>query len=199
MTSATGPRAPEGGDITRLLERWHDGDQQALEELTPRVYEQLRRLAHAQMQDERAGHLLQTTALVHEAFLRLLGLEAPPRHRRHFFAVAAGTMRRVLVDFARRRDAVKRGGGAVRVSLAEVEPTIDAMQSAAMEMLAFDHALGRLEERDARKARVIELRCLVGLTIEETAQVLEVSHTTIEKDWKMARAWLARQLGRSAP
>jgi RNA polymerase sigma factor (TIGR02999 family) len=182
--------APDPDEVTRLLHRWQEGDEEALEVLTPVVYGELHRLAHHHMRGERQDHLLQTTALVHEAFLRLVGVESSWQGRQQFYAAAAGIMRRVLVDFARRRDAAKRGAGAVQVTLSEGilsgEPELG--------VLALDEALTRLAARDPRKVRVIELRCFAGMTIEETAEVLGVSHTTVEKDLKMARAWLTREL-----
>jgi RNA polymerase sigma factor (TIGR02999 family) len=179
-------------EITQLLERWQAGDRGALEALTAIVYEHLHRLAAAQMRDERAGHVLQTTALVHEAFLRLVGIEAPWQHRGHFYAMAAETMRRVLVDFARRRQAAKRGSGALRVTLDEADLTTDP----GIEMLALDEALVRLARRDPRKVKIVELRCFAGLTIEETAQALGVGRATVENELRLARAWLARALRR---
>jgi RNA polymerase sigma factor (TIGR02999 family) len=183
------------GEVTRLLARWQEGDQQALEELTPMVYRQLHHLAHYHMRDERSGHLLQTTALVHEAFLRLVGIEAPWQHRQHFYAMAARLMRRVLVDFARRRNAAKRGGGALNVSLTDLDLTPDPADQPE-QLLALDEALTRLGRRDPRKLRILELRCFAGMTIQETADLFNVSHTTIENDLRLARAWLSRELHR---
>jgi RNA polymerase sigma-70 factor, ECF subfamily len=181
---------PNRNEVTHLLHRWQDGDEDALEVLTPVVYGELHRLAHRHMRGERPDHLLQTTALVHEAFLRLVGVDGPWQGRRQFYAVAAGIMRRVLVDHARRRDSAKRGAGAVQVTLSE-----DLLShQPELGVLALDEALTRLGERDPRKVRVIELRCFAGMTIEETAEILEVSHTTIEKDLKLARVWLTREL-----
>ena len=186
---------PDRNEVTRLLRRWQEGDQEALEELTPMVYQQLHHLAHHQMQDERQGHELQTTALVHEAFLRLVGIEAPWQHRRQFFAMAARSMRRVLVDFARRRNAAKRGGDVIKVRLTDIELTPDPSDQPE-QVLAVDEALTRLGRRDPRKLRILELRCFAGLTINETADLFDVSHTTIENDLRLARAWLARELHR---
>lgn len=178
-------------DVTRLLHAWREGDSQALDRLTPMVYQELRRLAHHHMRGERAGHMLQTTALVHEAYLRLINLELGFQDRVHFFAVSARLMRRVLVDLARERQAAKRGGSAVVLPLEE--ELVPAVGSGS-DILAIDLALEELAEFDARKARVVELRLFGGLTIDETAEVLEVSHATVERDLKMAKAWLARQL-----
>jgi RNA polymerase sigma factor (TIGR02999 family) len=178
-------------DVTRLLHAWRQGDPDALERLTPLVYQELRRLARRHMRGERAGHVLQTTALVHEAYLRLIDLELGFRDRVHFFAVSARLMRRVLVDLARERQAAKRGGAAVVLPLDEELVPGQAPES---DVLALDLALEQLSRLDGRKARVVELRIFGGLTIDETAQVLEISHATVERDLKLAKAWLARQL-----
>ncbi len=177
--------------VTALLEEWRSGDPRALELLTPVVYKELRVLAHSYMRGERAGHLLQTTALVHEAYLKLVGLDMQWHGRVHFFAVAARLMRRVLVDFARERDSAKRGGGVAHLALDEA--LISNRQP--LDVVVLDNALERLSELDPRKARVVELRFFAGLTIDETGEVLEVSHATVERDLKLARAWLARELG----
>lgn len=178
-------------DVTRLLHAWREGDSQALERLTPMVYQELRRLARHHMRGERAGHLLQTTALVHEAYIRLVDLELGFRDRVHFYAVSARLMRRVLVDLARERRAAKRGGAAVVVPL---EEEVVGGEAPGGDILALDQALEQLATFDARKARVVELRLFGGLTIDETAEVLEISHATVERDLKMAKAWLARRL-----
>ena len=178
-------------DVTRLLHAWREGDPDALERLTPMVYQELRRLAHHHMRGERDGHMLQTTALVHEAYLRLIDLELGFRDRVHFFAVSARLMRRVLVDLARERQAAKRGGAAVVLPL---EEELLPGKSPESDVLALDLALEQLATFDARKAQVVELRIFGGLTIDETAEVLEISHATVERDLKMAKAWLARQL-----
>jgi RNA polymerase sigma factor (TIGR02999 family) len=173
--------------VTDTFLRWRSGDASALDDLMPRVYDELRALADAYMRRERAGHTLQPTALVHEAFLRLLRL--PPgavQNRVHFFALAAQAMRRILADHARRHRAAKRGGNAVRVPLELVEG------GAAADDL--DAALEDLAKLDARQARVVELRFFGGLSIEETAEVLAVSPATIKRDWLVARAWLHREL-----
>ncbi len=178
-------------DVTRLLHAWRGGDSQALERLTPMVYQELRRLARHHMRGEREGHLLQTTALVHEAYIRMVDLELSFRDRVHFYAVSARMMRRVLVDLARERQAAKRGGAAVVVPL---EEEVVGGKAPGSDILALDQALEKLAVFDARKARVVELRIFGGLTIDETVEVLEVSHATVERDLKMAKAWLARQL-----
>lgn len=181
---------PDPG-ITHLLLAWREGDRGAFDQLVPVVYSELRRLAHRYMVGERAGHLLQTTALVHEAYFRLVGLDRNWEGRGHFFAVAAQVMRQILVDFARRRGAGKRGGGAVAVSLDEAAVSIER----ADELIRLDDALQALAQIDERKARIVELRFFGGLTIEEAAEVLGVSHATVERDLKLARAWLQREMG----
>ncbi len=181
--------------VTDLLLDWRRGDPAALEQLTPIVYDELRRLAHRSMGRESARDLLQTTALVHEAYLRLVGEEIPLQNRAHFFAIAATVMRRVLVDFARRRGAEKRGGGVELVALEEADQVVlPAADADSVEMLALDTALERLAAFDARKARILELRFFTGLTIRETAGVLEVSKATVEREFKVAKAWLYRAL-----
>ena len=182
--------------VTDTFLRWRSGDPTALDDLLPRVYDELRALADAYMRRERAGHTLQPTALVHEAFLRLLRL--PPgsvQNRIHFFALAAQAMRRILADHARRHRAAKRGGGAVRVPLELVEggaPAAPAGDDVAADDL--DAALEDLAKLDERQARVVELRFFGGLSIEETAEVLAVSIATVKRDWLVARAWLHREL-----
>ncbi len=181
--------------VTQLLLKWREGDAQALEELTPIVYGELRRLARHYMRAERQGHVLQTTALVHEAYLKLVGLDMSWRGRVHFLAVAARLMRRVLVDYARERDAAKRGGGAHALTLDEAR----LAAGPAPDVVALDEALDSLARIDERKSRVIELRFFGGLTIEETAGALGVSHATVERDMKMAKAWLSRELKGGGP
>jgi RNA polymerase sigma factor (TIGR02999 family) len=182
--------------VTDTFLRWRSGDASALDDLLPRVYDELRALADSYMRRERAGHTLQPTALVHEAFLRMLRL--PPgsvQNRVHFFALAAQAMRRILADHARRHRAAKRGGSAVRVPLELVEGGAPA--SAAGEDVAaddLDAALEDLAKLDPRQARVVELRFFGGLSIEETAEVLAVSTATVKRDWLVARAWLHREL-----
>jgi len=182
--------------VTDTFLRWRSGDPTALDDLLPRVYDELRALADAYMRRERAGHTLQPTALVHEAFLRLLRL--PPgsvQNRVHFFALAAQAMRRILADHARRHRAAKRGGSAVRVPLELVEggaPATPAGDDVAADDL--DAALEDLAKLDERQARVVELRFFGGLSIEETAEVLAVSSATVKRDWLVARAWLHREL-----
>jgi RNA polymerase sigma factor (TIGR02999 family) len=189
-------KTPMRADVTDLLSRWRQGDEGAVAELMPAVYGELHRLAHRAMRGERGDHTLQATALVHEAYLRLADGAAPAwRDRVHFFAVAARTMRRILVDHARRLKAARRGGGAPQVTLAEdaapaPPPTVD--------LLDLDDALAELAHRDARKARVVELYLFAGLTAAETAAVLEVSEPTVRLDARLARAWLLDRLHRPA-
>jgi RNA polymerase sigma factor (TIGR02999 family) len=186
------PMPIKSAETTRLLQAWADGDQGALEQLTPRVYNELRRIAGHCMQKERAGRTLQTTALVHEAYLRLIDVENVNwQHRAHFLAVAATVMRRILLDRARKRTAAKRGGAAPQVNLDEVP---DVSSKRAKELIAVDDALNALAKIDPRKARIIELRFFGGLSVEETAEVVKVSPDTVMRDWKLARAWLQTEL-----
>jgi RNA polymerase sigma factor (TIGR02999 family) len=179
-------------EITRLLVAWGDGDEAALGELTPLVHEELHRLAHHYMGGERAGHTLQTTALVNEAYVRLIDWKNVRwQSRAHFFGVSAQLMRRILVDFARARGYQKRGGGALAVSLDEAACVSDDKGA---DLVALDEALGELAKLNARQSKVVELRFFGGLSIEETAEVLKVSSGTVERDWSLARAWLHREL-----
>src|SRR5258708_1190289 len=180
-------------ETTQLLRAWANGDPAALEQLTPRVYEELRRIAGHFMQDERPGRTIQTTALVHEAYLKLIDVtNVDWQHRAHFFAISAQIMRHILLDRARRRVAAKRGGAAARVNLDEVP---DIGSGRAPELIALDDAFNALPKIDPRKARVIELRFFAGLSVEETAEVLKLSSDTVKRDWKLARAWLLAELG----
>lgn len=186
-------RPPEPDQVTALLDAWCRGDHEALAALVPFVHAELRRMAARQLRRERGDHTLQPTALVNEAFLRLAGQRRVQwQNRAHFFGVAACVMRRVLVDHARRRNAWRRGGGPVRVELTEATRISDAPD---LDLIALDAALDALAAQDARQARVVELRFFGGLTVEETAEVLEVAPSTVKLDWQMARAWLLRQLG----
>ncbi|HEX8458981.1 MAG TPA: sigma-70 family RNA polymerase sigma factor [Pyrinomonadaceae bacterium] len=179
-------------DITELLLAWSEGDEASLERLIPLVKAELHRLAHHYMRGERDGHILQTTALVNEAYLRLVDASRVRwQNRAHFFAVTAQLMRRVLVDFARTRDYQKRGGGASHVPLMEA---FDLPHRQDASIVALDEALSALAVVDARKARVVELRFFGGLSVEETAEVLSVSPDTVMRDWKMAKVWLLREL-----
>lgn len=182
-------------DITGLLVAWSDGDAAALEQLIPLVDRELQQLAHHYMSSEPAGHPLQTTAVVNEAFVRLIdGGRVRWQSRAHFFAVSARLMRRILVDVARARKKLKRGGDAVWISLDDA-PEIPQATSA--DLIALDDALAGLTAFDARKSRVVELRFFGGLTIAETAAVLGVSPVTVTRDWDIARAWLAREMRRT--
>jgi RNA polymerase sigma factor (TIGR02999 family) len=190
--------APDPVEITALLKLWGQGDAVALERLTPLVYDQLLRVARHHMHRERVGHTLQPTALVHEAFLRLSEAgHVEWRNRTHFFAVAARMMRRILVDAARKRGTVKRGGEAVRVAHAtplDFDALPAPFQDRAAELCDVDDALMRLSQVDPRRAQVIELRFFGGLTVEETAEVLQISPQSVMRDWRLARAWLTREL-----
>ena len=180
-------------ETIELLRAWAGGDPGALEKLTPRVYLELRRLAGRYMQHQAPGQTIQATALVHEAYLRLINLDHVDwQDRAHFFACSAQIMRRILLDAARRRIAGKRGGGVAKVNLDEVP---DLSSRRASEMIALDDALTALAEAEPRKARVIELRFFAGLSVEETAAVLKVSADTVMRDWKLARLWLRDHLG----
>jgi RNA polymerase sigma factor (TIGR02999 family) len=188
----------EPGEITGLLQAWRRGDTSALDRLTPLVYDQLRRMARRHMRNERGGNSLQTTALVHEAYLRLAGAgELDWNDRAHFFAVSAQMMRRILVSAARKRHAARRGGQVQRVNHS-TEVNLDELpelgSGRGAELIALDDALGELAKMDARKARVIELRFFGGLSVEETAEVLEISPQSVMRDWKLAKAWLKREL-----
>ena len=179
-------------DVTHLLHRWRRGDSEALEELTPLLYDELRRLASGQLWRERRNHTLQATEVVHEAFVRLIGSDVPWQDRAHFLAVAARTMRRLLVDHARNRSREKRGGDLARVTL---QPHDAVVEPPGEEILTLDHALSALADRDARAATVVELHHFGGLTHDEVAEVLEVSSSTVKRDLRVARAWLRREMG----
>lgn len=187
-----GSGEPQGRDVTRLLRAWSEGDQQALEKLTPLVYQELHRRAHRQMAQERSGRTLQTTALVNEIYLQLIDLRGVSwRDRAHFFALSSRLIRRVLIDAARSRASLKRGAGSPHVEfdenlLVSTEPRAD--------VVALDEALTALAAVDQRKSEVVELRFFGGLGIEETAEVLNVSPETVKRDWKLAKAWLRREL-----
>lgn len=178
--------------VTVLLRKWSEGDENALEQLTPLVYDELHRLAHRHMRRESAGHVLQTSALINEAYLRLVD---QPRiqweSRAHFFGIAARLMRRILVDDARKRNSAKRGGSLIQVPLDEVE---NLAQQQAANVVAVDEALQRLEAIDARQSRIVELRFFGGLSIDETAESLKISPGTVMRDWTFARAWLKSQM-----
>ena len=183
---------PVDSETTRLLRAWADGDQSALERLTPRVYQELKRIAGHFMQNEQPGKSMEATALVHEAYLKLIDItNVDWQHRAHFFAISAQIMRRILLDRARRRVAAKRGGAAPRVVLDEIP---DFGSGRARELIVLDDALDALAKIDPRKARVIEMRFFGGLSVEETAEVLKVSPDTVLRDWRLARAWLLAEM-----
>ena len=180
-------------DVTRLLRAWSNGDSEALNALTPLVYEELHRRAHWHMRRENPGHMLQTTALVNEAYLRLVDWrDVRWQNRAHFFGVAAQMMRRILVDVARTRDRAKRGAGQIHVSLSEAA---DVPAGPTIDLVALDDALKTLEAMHPRQSRVVELRFFGGLSLEEAAHVLDVSVGTVRRDWSLAQAWLFRELG----
>ena len=189
-------KAPDSPAITQLLIAWSDGRREALDDLMPIVYADLRRLAGGYMRREPPDHALQPTALVHEAYVRLIDQKQVKwRNRAHFFGVAAGMMRRILVDSARKRRAGKRGGDWERVTLAGDEPAANGQ--AAIDVLALHEALERLAEFDPQQERIVELRYFGGLTIEETAEVIGISPATVVREWTIAKVWLRADLSRS--
>jgi RNA polymerase sigma factor (TIGR02999 family) len=184
-------------EITRLLVDWRKGDQAAFEQLIPLVHAELRRVAHRHMAHERAGHTLQATALVNEAYIRLIDVrQVNWQDRAHFFAMSSRLMRRILVDFARSKGYQKRGGGAQKVTLDEA---LIVSAEARHDLVAIDDALNALAVVDPRKAQVVEMRFFGGLSVEETAEALKVSVDTVKRDWKLAKAWLLRELAQSPP
>ena len=183
--------------VTELLVRWREGDREALEALMPLVYDELRRLAHHYLRQERSDHTLQSTALVHEAYLRLAGQNPPQwQNRAHFFGIAAHIMRQILVEYARGRSTAKRGGGAFRLVLDEA---VALPQQLDVDVVELDRALTGLAELDAQQSRIVELRFFAGLTIEDTSEVLGISPATVKRDWVTARAWLYRAMTGEAP
>jgi RNA polymerase sigma factor (TIGR02999 family) len=187
------PPLPNQHEITELLEQWSDGNQTALDKLYPLVYEELGRLARSYMKREPKGHTLQTTALINEAYVRIVDQKSVHwQNRSHFFAISAQIMRRILVDYARRYLHAKRGGGARRVSLDEAM-IVAAERSE--EVLMLDEALSNLARMDPRRCQVVELRYFAGLNNQEIASVLHISENTVMRDWNLARAWLYQQLG----
>jgi RNA polymerase sigma factor (TIGR02999 family) len=180
-------------NITHVLERWSNGEQTALDELLPLIYKELRRLAGNYLRRERRDHTLQPTALINEVFLRLIDQhDIKWQNRAHFFGVSARLMRRILVDHARAHQAAKRGGEHYSLSLSKADRI---MGQPTLDILTLHLTLRRLEELDPQQSRIVELRFFGGLTIEESAEVLSVSHATVERDWKMARAWLRQEMG----
>ena len=182
--------------VTGLLLAWSQGEQAALDKLVPLIYAELRRIAHRYMNRERHGHTLQTTDLVNEAYLRLIDArQVRWQDRAHFFAISAQLMRRILVDFARSRRYLKRGGGA---HMATFDEALLVSPAPGQDLVALDDALQALAVKDARKSRVVELRFFGGLSVEETAEVLKVSPDTVHRDWRLAKAWLAREMGKAS-
>jgi RNA polymerase sigma factor (TIGR02999 family) len=191
-TEKTSDSPPE--EITGLLLDWGKGNKDALDRVIPLVYQELRRLAHRQMRRERTGDTFQTTALINEAYLRLVDYaRVRPRDRAHFFAIAAQAMRRILIERARSRRSTKRGSGAQKVSLEEIA---NVSNERAADLVALDEALTKLAVIDSRKAQIVELKYFGGMTIEEAAEVLGVSTPTVERDWKMAKIWLHREVSK---
>jgi RNA polymerase sigma factor (TIGR02999 family) len=187
---------PGSAAITRLLVDWRGGDQAALEQLIPLVHDELRRLARRHMARERVGHTLQATALVNEAFVRLIDVQQVKwQDRAHFFAMSSRLMRRILVDFARSKGYQKRGGGAQKVSFDEA---LVVTTEPGQDLVALDDALNALAAFDGRKAQVVEMRFFGGLSVEETAEALKVSVDTVMRDWKLSKAWLLRELKQSS-
>ncbi len=185
--------APQPNQVTRLLVDWQHGDKAALDDLMPLVYHELRKLAAAYLKDERRNHTLQPTALIHEAYLKMVDQDLPEwQNRAHFFGVAARLMRQILVDHARTRDASKRGGVQPRVSLEDAPPVFT--HEDATSLLILDDALTKLASFDERKSRVVEMRAFGGMTVEDTARALGVSEPTVKRDMRLAQAWLRREL-----
>jgi RNA polymerase sigma factor (TIGR02999 family) len=178
--------------VTQLLIEWRDGDETALDKLIPIVHEELRRLAHYYMRRERPGHTLQTSALINEAYIRLIDHKGMRwQNRAHFYAVAAQAMRRVLVDYARSRGYIKRGGGA---HIVELDKAVNLARKQATELIALDDALSDLASIDPRKSKIVEMRYFGGMSVEETAEALGLSPITIMRDWSTAKAWLLRAM-----
>jgi RNA polymerase sigma factor (TIGR02999 family) len=185
---------PSAHDVTDLLRSWSTGDEAALDRLIPLVYGQLRRLARHQLARERSAATLQATALVNEAYLRLIGASRVDwKDRAHFLAISARLMRQILVDLARSRQNLKRGGGALRITLTEA---LEIMPDKGHNLVALDEALNSLAALDPRRSQVVELRFFSGLSVEETAEVLKVSPETVKRDWRLAKVWLLRELSR---
>jgi len=188
---------PPSIQITQLLRSWSQGDEGAIEKLMPLVYDELHRMARRYMSSEKPGHTLQATALVNEAYLRLVeASQATWQNRTHFFAVSAQVMRRILVDWARSRQAAKRGND---VPALELDEAFAVPMQTGSNLVAVDDALTALALVDPRKSQIVELRFFGGLTVEETAEVLKISQETVHRDWKLAKSWLRRELGREQP
>lgn len=187
------PIAENRHNLTQMLKKWSSGDTRVLDELMPFVYEELRRQAARYLRKERSNHTLQTTALIHEAYLKLIDQKNVEwQNRSHFFAIAAQAMRRILVDYARERNREKRGGAAENLPIEEAQFVISKEKS--IDLVALDEALTRLAEFDERQARIVELKFFSGLDTDETAEVLGVSNATVRRDWNMAKAWLYQQI-----
>jgi RNA polymerase sigma factor (TIGR02999 family) len=184
-------RSGRSSELTEILREWDGGDREAATRLVGIVYDELRGLARRHLAHERSDHTLQPTALVHETYLRLIDQQRGWKNRAQFFAIAAQSMRRILVDYARRHMATKRGGGAEHLSLDETEIPL---HERAVELLALDNALSQLATRDQRKSRVVELRFFAGLTTEETAEAMDISPATVRREWTFAKAWLHRAI-----
>lgn len=183
-------------EVSLLLQDWRNGDREALDALLPLVYKELRRLAHFQLQKERPDHTLQSAALVHEAYLRLIGLNNPQwESRTHFFAIAAQLMRQILVDYARRHRAAKRGRSVCKLSLEDAKV---ASRKRDVDVVALDDALNSLAKIDPRQSRVVELRFFAGLSLNEISQAMEIAPATVQRDWTAARAWLYREISRDS-
>jgi RNA polymerase sigma factor (TIGR02999 family) len=188
---------PSTHQVTHLLRAWGEGDQAALGDLVPLVYQEMHRLAQVYMSRERSGHTLQTSALVNEAYLRLVDTtQASWQNRAHFFAICANVMRRILVEWARSRQALKRGGAAPPLELVE---SLAVAEEPGRDLVALDDALKDLSALDPRKGKVVELRFFGGLSVEETAEALKISCETVMRDWKFAKSWLRRELGKEKP
>ena len=188
---------PSAGQVTQLLRAWSEGEQGALDRLVPVVYDELHRMAQRHLADERPGHTLQTSALVNEVYLRLVdSTHTSWQNRAQFFAVCAQAMRRILVDWARSRQSVKRGG---EIRPLQLEEALVVAEAPGKDWVALDEALKALAAVDARKSQVVEMRFFGGLSVEETAEVLKVSNETVLRDWKLARSWLRRELSGERP
>ena len=186
--------SPDPQNVTELLIGWSKGDKEALDSLVPLVYDELRRQASRYLRHERVGHTLQTTALIHEAYLRLVDQKNVHwQNRAHFFGIAAQLMRRILVDHARTKKRAKRGGSNIRVSFNDATAMAQGQD---LDIVALDEALERLAEIDEQQSRIVELRFFSGLTVDETAEVLGISPATVKRDWSMAKAWLHREVTR---
>jgi len=201
-TSAAGAKRSEPVGVTRLLSAWRAGDSNALGRLTPLVYEELRELAHRYMRRERRNHTLQATAVVHEAYVRLVGMDVPWQNRTHFYAVAARLMRRILVDHAKSRHREKRGGPVTMMSVDVYEEDTDHVigsSAGEIDVLEIDEALERLAQQDERLANAVELHYFGGLTYQETAKALDISEATVHRDLRLAKAWILNQIKTPKP